>query len=610
MTTSAPQPSYPRPPATALPAAQHHVVTESTQFLGVTKPISLAGPTPGEVELTEMLVATLRENGLFESDEEAQKREMVLGRLNVMTKEFVKQVGMRRGLSEALAVESGGTIFTFGSYRLGVHGAGADIDTLCVVPRHVTREDFFSIMHDMLKNEPDVTELAAVPDAFVPVIKMEFMGIPIDLVMARLNLPQVMDGLDLSDNQLLQNLDERDVRSLNGSRVTDGILQLVPDVNEFRIALRCIKLWAKRNGVYSNVMGFLGGVAWAMLVARVCQLYPNATASTLVSKFFNIMFKWQWPQPVLLKPMEDGPLNVRIWNPRIYPADRQHRMPIITPAYPSMCATHNVTQSTHRIMLEQFAMAKDVVNSIVFGKSDWNKLFTAPPSFFFTKYRHYLQVVASTYSRDRHLQWSGMVESKLRQLVLRLEVVEGIELAHPYMKGVDRNFVVMSDHEATGIRSGVWPARGADSDEAVAAAEAAPDQRVLFTTSFYIGLLITPAPRPANGAPAQKHRLDLSSPAREFHVFFEGWDLNETMITIQNLKRSTLPKDLQPAAPQQATPTTALSKKRPAESPQEAAKRKRTDTPTPATDNDTDSIASLPIDTSSAPVMMQIPGLS
>lgn len=88
------------------------------------------------------------------------------------------------------------------------------------------------------------------------------------------------------------------------------------------------------RAVYSNVNGFLGGVAWAMLVARVCQLYPNAVAGAIVSRFFVIMHKWSvglcgrikqfvvnicersWPQPVLLKPIEDGPLQVRVWNPK------------------------------------------------------------------------------------------------------------------------------------------------------------------------------------------------------------------------------------------------------------------------------------------------------
>ena len=65
-----------------------------------------------------------------------------------------------RGLSEATATAAGGKIFTFGSYRLGVHGPGTDIDTLCVVPKHVSREDFFDTFEDMLKELEGVTEVS------------------------------------------------------------------------------------------------------------------------------------------------------------------------------------------------------------------------------------------------------------------------------------------------------------------------------------------------------------------------------------------------------------------------------------------------------------------
>ena len=44
--------------------------------------------------------------------------------------------------------------------------------------------------------------------------------------------------------------------------------------------------------MYSNALGYLGGVSWAMLVARTCQLYPNAAASTIVHKFFFVFEKW------------------------------------------------------------------------------------------------------------------------------------------------------------------------------------------------------------------------------------------------------------------------------------------------------------------------------
>lgn len=47
---------------------------EPQQHLGVTPPITLAFPTEHELKLTEDLLQTLKDYGLFESEQEAQKR--------------------------------------------------------------------------------------------------------------------------------------------------------------------------------------------------------------------------------------------------------------------------------------------------------------------------------------------------------------------------------------------------------------------------------------------------------------------------------------------------------------------------------------------------------
>ena len=60
----------------------------------------------------------------FEAPAEALKREVVLGKLNDLFKQFVKSVSLKKGMPESIAAEAGGKIFTFGSYRLGVHGSG------------------------------------------------------------------------------------------------------------------------------------------------------------------------------------------------------------------------------------------------------------------------------------------------------------------------------------------------------------------------------------------------------------------------------------------------------------------------------------------------------
>lgn len=250
-------------------------------------------------------------------------RSIALARLQDIVEVFVKRALKSVPMPDAYANNGGGKVFPFGSYRLGVFGPGSDIDTLMVGPKRVTREHFFRLMPDLLHEMAPsgaITGLTAVEESFVPIIKFEWNGISIDLIYARIaNLDSIPRSQLLSDNHLLQGLEDSEIRALNGTRVTDAILDLIPQIGVFRNALRCIKLWAQRRAIYANIMGFPGGVAWAMLVARVCQLYPMATQSVIIMKFFHIMGNWTWPTPVLLRNIEHISLNgaARIWNPKV-----------------------------------------------------------------------------------------------------------------------------------------------------------------------------------------------------------------------------------------------------------------------------------------------------
>ncbi|KAK8292194.1 hypothetical protein V6Z11_D06G104600 [Gossypium hirsutum] len=367
---------------------------------GIIKPISLAGPVEADIQRNTELEKFLIESGLYESKEGSSKREEVLGHITEIVKSWM--------VEEANAV-----IFTFGSYRLGVHGPGADIDTLCVGPSYVNREeDFFIILRDILAEMEEVTELQPVPDAHVPVMKFKFQGISIDLLYASISLLVVPDDLDISQGSVLLNVDEQTVRSLNGCRVANQILKLVPNVEHFRMTLRCLKFWAKRRCIYSNVTGFLGGVNWALLVARVYT-------------------RWRWLNPVMLCSIEEDELGFPVWDPWKNPRDRFHHMPIITPAYPCMNSSYNVSISTLCVMIEQFQYGNKICEEIELNKAQWDALFE--PYIFFEAYKNYLQVDIVSADADDLLVWKGWVGSRLRQLTLKIERdTNGMLQCHPY----------------------------------------------------------------------------------------------------------------------------------------------------------------------------------
>ena len=293
-----------------------------------------------------------------------------------------------------------------------------------------------------------------------------------------------------------------------------------------------------------------------MLVARICQLYPNEAAGAIVGRFFIIFGQWNWPQPVMLRQIEEGPLQTRVWNPKLYPSDRLHRMPIITPAYPSMCSTHNVSQSTQIIITQEFKRGAEIFEKITLGSAQWSELFDKHD--FFYKYKYYLQIIASSGSADLQLKWAGTVESKIRQLVNKLEFAQGLLLSHPFVKGFDQVSVTHTEEEIRQVATGTIPEEVAartkveelpkQEGEAKDLAQEQKEEdnkkgnRTIWTTTFYLGLAVQPKD-PNNTTPGSR-KIDISYPTSQFISLVKQWDqFDETAmgIVVRHIKNTELP---------------------------------------------------------------------
>ena len=320
---------------------------------------------------------------------------------------------------------SGGTIFTIGSYKLGVNGPTSDIDALCVAPKDIDRTlHFFGMLAPKLKEIPGIKALTEVKEAFVPVIKMEFDGVEIDLLFARVDRKKIDSEIgDLTDDSILRNCDEKCVRSLAGSRDTNKILNLVPNKAHFELVLRCIKLWAKNRGIYSNVLGYFGGITWALLVAKICIDNRDSQPNKLLARFFEFYSTYPWDEryPIRITEIRDDtptPQGMKLDESRkVAPGWlRGNLMPVITPTFPLMNSSHNVSRQTKEVLLQELEKGAIITRAILKGeKVPWNRLFKK--FCFFRAFQHFIQVSILSAGLEEHDKWLGFAESKIKKIV-------------------------------------------------------------------------------------------------------------------------------------------------------------------------------------------------
>ncbi|XP_072961679.1 nuclear poly(A) polymerase 3 isoform X2 [Typha angustifolia] len=222
---------------------------------------------------TQSLLQFIASEGLEPSQEEVVKRKEVINQLKQIVLQWIRKVAWQRRLPKEIIAGTSATILTYGSYGLGVHGPESDIDALCVGPYFASlEEDFFVVLRNMLHSRPEVSEIHCVKSAKVPLMRFKFNGISVDFPYVQVQVISVSDNINIFDPFLPGKVEESGWRSLSGVRANQQILRLVPNVKNFQSMLRCMKLWAKRRGIYSHDIGRLD-FEWSCLF----EAFPYGT---------------------------------------------------------------------------------------------------------------------------------------------------------------------------------------------------------------------------------------------------------------------------------------------------------------------------------------------
>lgn len=99
--------------------------------------------------------------------------------------------------------------------------------------------------------------------------------------------------------------------------------------------------------------------------------------------------------------------------------------PIITPAFPAMNSTFNVSLTTRNIILTELEKAGKITGHLISSKNTgdkkitWHRLFKKFP--FFKAYTNFVQIMILSNNEEINQKWKGYAETKIKKLLQGLE---------------------------------------------------------------------------------------------------------------------------------------------------------------------------------------------
>jgi len=400
----------PNPINTTLPS----VTTKCIHFEGAPpdevrgvefSPVSVAErlTPPQKTQLVEQFAANLDSCSPSLHAVKEEEIESVLQIVLKMCQDIAAQA-LKPGMDEGL-----GHLLPIGAYHLGVLLPDDQVDVVYVTPLHIALPSTLAILQEKLElMESAVEDICPVGNdglLAAPGLQFKLRSIHIKLL-----LSYCIPELPPPHGEIVA----WHTAGVLAREVSEKLLASVPDVATYRQLLRFARYWAKQRGVYGSYFGFMGGTAWAICVARVCQMQPEADLAQLAAHFFKVLSQWNWQEPLCLLP--DGTSRqITHTVPASCVNVSGATISVLLPVGNSVSATPSVTDTTTKISQKELQHGFRRTKQVELVCAQWEKVCSTAG--FFQRYRNYIELDFMASSPEVFASWLSWGKQQTQNLV-------------------------------------------------------------------------------------------------------------------------------------------------------------------------------------------------
>jgi len=258
----------------------------------------------------------------------------------------VQIVAAEEAILKVMESATGSRAFSVGSSFLLGHEKPTDSDLDVLLVGSCSSDAAFKALTEL----PEVAWARKAEGAGFQLLQMDFNGSKVDVQYARCALLQHPTRWDraVCAEGYTAAAALRDAYSIYHALVEKGGMGTW---HRYQRALKDLRAWTKLRGICCNSVGFLGGFAWALLLADTV-LCDESEEDDLVVAVGRRFLAWPWPQPSCLH-LCSRPATAEA---AVRAMGTGGLMPVICPTDPWADAARNVTAETFAQLLREFEL--------------------------------------------------------------------------------------------------------------------------------------------------------------------------------------------------------------------------------------------------------------